>query len=153
MYLIKLQIKVAAGLDLPVVQDDVIVKGHSIEVRLTAEQPEKHFAPSAGTIDFVFLPTGGPGVRIDSALFNGDKIQPFYDSMIGKLIVKADDRETAMRKIQRVVDETVVRGVATSRNFQKALLADPQVQRGEFDTRYLETEFLPRWTQTLPDNQ
>jgi acetyl-CoA carboxylase biotin carboxylase subunit len=73
--------------------------------------------------------------------------------MIGKLIVKADDRETAMRKIQRVVDETVVRGVATSRNFQKALLADPQVQRGEFDTRYLETEFLPRWTQTLPDNQ
>jgi len=151
--LIKLQIQVAAGLDLPVVQDDVIVKGHSIEVRLTAEQPEKHFAPSAGTIDFVFLPTGGPGVRIDSALFNGDKIQPFYDSMIAKLIVKADDRETAMRKIQRVVDETVVRGVATSRNFQKALLADPQVQRGEFDTRYLETEFLPRWTQTLPDNQ
>ncbi|MFT9030930.1 MAG: acetyl-CoA carboxylase biotin carboxylase subunit [Leuconostoc pseudomesenteroides] len=151
--LIKLQIQVAAGLDLPVVQDDVSVKGHSIEVRLTAEQPEKHFAPSAGTIDFVFLPTGGPGVRIDSALFNGDKIQPFYDSMIGKLIVKADDRETAMRKIQRVVDETVVRGVATSRNFQKALLADPQVQRGEFDTRYLETEFLPRWTQTLPDNQ
>ncbi|MFT9416383.1 acetyl/propionyl/methylcrotonyl-CoA carboxylase subunit alpha [Leuconostoc falkenbergense] len=151
--LIKLQIQVAAGLDLPVVQDDVSVKGHSIEVRLTAEQPEKHFAPSAGTIDFVFLPTGGPGVRIDSALFNGDKIQPFYDSMIGKLIVKADDRPTAMKKIQRVVDETVVRGVATSRNFQKALLADPQVQRGEFDTRYLESEFLPRWTKTLPDNQ
>ena len=134
--LIRLQIAVAAGEDLPVTQADVQVQGHAIEVRLTAEQPEKHFAPSAGTVDFVFLPTGGPGIRIDSALFNGDKIQPFYDSMIGKM--------------RRIVDETVVRGVATSRAFQQALLADPQVQRGEFDTRYLESDFLPRWLDSLP---
>ncbi|WP_312040765.1 acetyl-CoA carboxylase biotin carboxylase subunit [Leuconostoc lactis] len=148
--LIKLQIAVAAGEDLPVTQDEVQVQGHSIEVRLTAEQPENHFAPSAGTVDFVFLPTGGPGIRIDSALFNGDKIQPFYDSMIGKLIVHGADRTQAMAKMRRIVDETVIRGVATSRAFQQALLADPQVQRGEFDTRYLESDFLPRWLDSLP---
>lgn len=148
--LIQLQIAIAAGEDLPVTQDDVQVQGHSIEVRLTAEQPEKHFAPSAGTIDFVFLPTGGPGIRIDSALFNGDKIQPFYDSMIGKLIVHGADRTQAMAKIRRIIDETVIRGVETSRPFQQALLADPQVQRGEFDTRYLESDFLPRWLDSLP---
>lgn len=148
--LIQLQIAVAAGEDLPVTQADVQVQGHAIEVRLTAEQPEKHFAPSAGTVDFVFLPTGGPGIRIDSALFNGDKIQPFYDSMIGKLIVHGADRAQAMAKMRRIVDETVVRGVATSRAFQQALLADPQVQRGEFDTRYLESDFLPRWLDSLP---
>ena len=119
--LIRLQIAVAAGEDLPVTQADVQVQGHAIEVRLTAEQPEKHFAPSAGTVDFVFLPTGGPGIRIDSALFNGDKIQPFYDSMIGKLIVHGADRTQAMAKMRRIVDETVVRGVATSRAFQQAL--------------------------------
>ena len=147
--LIKLQIAVA-GEDLSVTQDDVQVQGHSIEVRLTAEQPENHFAPSAGTVDFVFLPTGGPGIRIDSALFNGDKIQPFYDSMIGKLIVHGADRAQAMAKMRRIVDETVIRGVATSRAFQQALLADPQVQRGEFDTRYLESDFLPRWLDSLP---
>ena len=148
--LIQLQIAVAAGEDLPVTQADVQVQGHAIEVRLTAEQPEKHFAPSAGTVDFVFLPTGGPGIRIDSALFNGDKIQPFYDSMIRKLIVHGADRTQAMAKMRRIVDETVVRGVATSRAFQQALLADPQVQRGEFDTRYLESDFLPRWLDSLP---
>lgn len=148
--LIQLQIAVAAGEDLPVTQADVQVQGHAIEVRLTAEQPEKHFAPSAGTVDFVFLPTGGPGIRIDSALFNGDKIQPFYDSMIGKLIVHGADRTQAMAKMRRIVDETVVRGVATSRAFQQALLADSQVQRGEFDTRYLESDFLPRWLDSLP---
>ena len=145
--LIQLQIAVAAGEDLPVTQADVQVQGHSIEVRLTAEQP------SAGTIDFVFLPTGGPGIRIDSALFNGDKIQPFYDSMIGKLIVHGADRAQAMAKMRRIIDETVVRGVATSRTFQQALLADPQVQRGEFDTRYLESEFLPRWVESLPASE
>ena len=151
--LIKLQISVAAGEDLPVSQDDVQVSGHSIEVRLTAEQPERHFAPSAGTVDFAFLPTGGPGIRIDSALFTGDKIQPFYDSMIGKLIVHGADRSQAMSKIRRIIDETVIRGVDTSRNFQKALLDDPQVQRGEFDTRYLESEFLPRWIESLPKSE
>lgn len=147
--LIRLQIMIAAGEDLPVTQDDVKVQGHSIEVRLTAEQPEKNFSPSAGTVDFVFLPMGGLGIRIDSALFAGDKIQPFYDSMIGKLIVHGANRPEAMAKLRRIVNETVIHGVQTNRNFQKALLDDPQVQRGEFDTRYLENEFLPRWTESL----
>lgn len=151
--LIRLQIEVAAGQDLPITQDDIQVNGHSIEVRLTAERPESNFAPSAGTVDLVFLPTGGPGVRIDSALFVGDKVQPFYDSMIGKLVVKADTREQAVQKIHRIVDETVVHGIFTSLNFQKALLEDSHVQRGEFDTRYLETEFLPRWTESLSEDE
>ena len=73
--------------------------------------------------------------------------------MIGKLIVHGADRSQAMSKIRRIIDETVIRGVDTSRNFQKALLDDPQVQRGEFDTRYLESEFLPRWIESLPKSE
>ncbi|MGL4266460.1 MAG: acetyl-CoA carboxylase biotin carboxylase subunit, partial [Weissella cibaria] len=79
--LIRMQIEVAAGEPLKVSQADIALKGHALEVRLNAEQPAKNFAPSAGTIDFAFLPTGGPGIRIDSAIYTGDKIQPFYDSM------------------------------------------------------------------------
>ena len=151
--LIKLQVMVAAGYDLPLTQDEVEVDGHSIEVRLTAEQPAKHFAPSAGTIDFVFLPTGGPGIRLDAPLYDGYKVQPFYDSMIGKLIVKGKTREEALIKMRRVVDEIVIQGVETSRDFQKALLDDPHVQSGDFDTRYLENEFLPQWMATLSDSE
>ncbi|MBU7454928.1 acetyl-CoA carboxylase biotin carboxylase subunit [Leuconostoc fallax] len=151
--LIKLQIQVAAGENLPVTQDEVQVQGHSIESRLNAERPAAEFAPSAGTIDFVFLPTGGPGVRLDTAVFSGDKIQPFYDSMIGKVIVHADDRGQAIAKLQRVLGEISIKGIETNRTFQQALVSDPQVQRGDFNTRYLETEFLPRWSESLPGTE
>ncbi|MBJ7687525.1 acetyl-CoA carboxylase biotin carboxylase subunit [Weissella confusa] len=148
--LIRMQIEVAAGEPLSVSQADIALKGHALEVRLNAEQPAKNFAPSAGTIDFAFLPTGGPGIRIDSAIYAGDKIQPFYDSMIGKLLVHADNRGDAVTKMDRILDELVVHGVSTNAEFQKALLHDPTVASGMFDTRYLEKEFLPRWQASLP---
>ena len=148
--LIRMQIEVAAGEPLKVSQSDIALKGHALEVRLNAEQPAKNFAPSAGTINFAFLPTGGPGIRIDSAIYTGDKIQPFYDSMIGKLLVHADNRLEAVTKMDRILDELVIQGVNTNADFQKALLHDPTVARGMFDTRYLEKEFLPRWQASLP---
>jgi acetyl-CoA carboxylase biotin carboxylase subunit len=146
--LIRMQIAVAAGEMLPLKQEDVPLNGHALEVRLNAEQPANNFAPSAGTIDFAFLPTGGPGVRIDSAIYTGDKIQPFYDSMIGKLLTHGDTRQEAMTKMHRLLDELVIRGVETNCDFQTALLSDNTVARGQFDTRYLEKEFLPRWQMT-----
>ncbi|CAH1853294.1 acetyl-CoA carboxylase biotin carboxylase subunit [Convivina intestini] len=143
--LVRLQVQVAAGMDLPLQQEDIQINGHAVEMRLTAEKPEQDFAPSAGKIEFVFLPTGGPGVRIDSALYTGDTIQPFYDSMIAKLIAHDNTRAEALTKLERIVDETVVVGVSTSRKFQKALLLDENVQNDRFDTKYLEDGFLPNW--------
>ena len=148
--LIRMQIEVAAGEPLSVSQADIALKGHALEVRLNAEQPAKNFAPSAGTIDFAFLPTGGPGIRIDSAIYAGDKIQPFYDSMIGKLLVHANNRADAVTKMDRILDELVVHGVSTNAEFQKVLLLVNKGARGMFDTRYLEKEFLPRWQASLP---
>ncbi|MCM0582378.1 acetyl-CoA carboxylase biotin carboxylase subunit [Weissella diestrammenae] len=148
--LIRMQIEVAAGEHLPLTQADVQLNGYAMEVRLTAEIPERNFAPSAGEINFLFLPTGGPGIRIDTALYSGDRVQPFYDSMIAKLLVHSATRQQVIVKMQRVLDELVVYGVQTSADFQAALLRDPQVGRGDFDTRYLEESFLPRWQKTQP---
>ncbi|MBS9338594.1 acetyl-CoA carboxylase biotin carboxylase subunit [Fructobacillus sp. M2-14] len=147
--LVRLQVLVAAGEELPVKQEDVKIKGHAVEMRLTAEKPEANFAPSAGKIDFVFLPTGGPGVRIDSALYNGDMIQPFYDSMIAKLIAHDDTREEALAKLERVIEETTVVGVSTSKDFQLALLQDEGIKNDVFTTKYLENKFLPKWEASL----
>lgn len=151
--LIKMQIEVAAGEHLAIRQSDVQIIGHALEIRLNAEQPERNFAPSAGTIDFSFLPTGGPGVRIDSAIYNGDKIQPFYDSMIGKFLTHGADRSQAIVKMKRVLNELVIHGVKTNAPFQAALLEDPTVLRGYFDTRYLEKEFMPRWVTSQPTEE
>ncbi len=151
--LIKMQIEVAAGEHLAIRQSDVQIIGHALEIRLNAEQPERNFAPSAGTIDFAFLPTGGPGVRIDSAIYNGDKIQPFYDSMIGKFLTHGADRSQAIVKMKRVLNELVIHGVKTNAPFQAALLEDPTVLRGYFDTRYLEKEFMPRWVTSQPTEE
>src|SRR5699024_291121 len=147
--LIKMQVQVAAGEVLTMHQSDIKVNGHAIEVRLNAEQPERNFAPSAGKINFVFLPTGGPGIRIDSAIYSGDIIQPFYDSMIGKLLVHGDDRDEAVIKMKRILDEMVVDGVNTNADFQEALLNDDVVAKGLFTTQYLEQDFLPKWQKSL----
>lgn len=147
--LVRLQVQVAAGETLPLKQEDVKIQGHAVEMRLTAEKPEANFAPSAGKVDFVFLPTGGPGVRIDSALYNGDMIQPFYDSMIAKLIAHDETREEAIAKLARMIDETSIVGVSTSKNFQEALLKDEGVLTDQFTTKYLEGHFLPEWEASL----
>ncbi|MBU7568455.1 acetyl-CoA carboxylase biotin carboxylase subunit [Weissella hellenica] len=147
--LIKMQIQVAAGEPLAMQQADIKVNGHAIEVRLNAEQPERNFAPSAGKLNFVFLPTGGPGIRIDSAVYSGDIVQPFYDSMIGKLLVHGATREEAVVKMKRVLNEMVIDGINTNADFQEALLNDAGVAEGLFTTQYLEQEFLPVWQKTL----
>ncbi|MBS9336520.1 acetyl-CoA carboxylase biotin carboxylase subunit [Fructobacillus papyrifericola] len=143
--LVRLQVLVAAGEKLPLTQADVQIKGHAIEMRLTAERSDANFAPSAGKVDFVFLPTGGPGVRIDSALYSGDMIQPFYDSMIAKLIAHDDTREEAIAKLSRMIEETTVSGVSTSQDFQLEILKDQGVLNDEVTTKYLENVFMPKW--------
>ena len=130
---------------LTLTQDDIQIKGHAIEVRLNAEQPELNFAPSAGPIDYLYVPNGGNGVRIDTDLFTGAVVQPFYDSMIGKLIASGEDREAALTRLHRLLDEIVLGGIKTNINFQKALVQDAHVKTGDFNTKYLENEFLPTW--------
>ncbi|CAK1237832.1 Biotin carboxylase (AccC) [Fructobacillus cardui] len=149
--LVRLQVEVAAGEELKLKQADVQISGHAVEMRLAAEKPEANFAPSAGKVDFVFLPTGGPGVRIDSALYNGDTIQPFYDSMIAKLIAHDETRGEALAKLERMVDETSLVGVSTSQTFQKALLLDENVLTDNFGTKYLEDTFMPKWEEKLAE--
>jgi acetyl-CoA carboxylase, biotin carboxylase subunit len=97
------------------------------------------------------LPTGGPGVRIDSALYNGDTIQPFYDSMIAKLIAHDETRGEALAKLERMVDETSLVGVSTSQTFQKAMLLDENVLTDNFGTKYLEDTFMPKWEEKLAE--
>lgn len=147
--LIRLQIEVAAGQALPMTQDDIQVHGHAIEVRINAEQPEKGFRPSAGPIDTLYLPTGGPNVRFDTALYPGDKVQPYYDAMILKVLAWAPTRELALIRMRRLLDEVTIGGLQTNVAFQRWLLDDPQVQTGQFNIAYVEADVMPRWQATL----
>jgi acetyl-CoA carboxylase, biotin carboxylase subunit len=137
--LIQEQIRVAAGEPLSVSQDDVVLKGHSIECRINAEDPTKDFAPAAGRLDS-YVPPGGPGVRIDSHCYPGWTIAPFYDSLIAKLIVWAPDRPTAIARMQRALSEFEVegRGVKTTIPFHQAVFADDQFRSGDVNTDFLE---------------
>ncbi|MER2254449.1 MAG: acetyl-CoA carboxylase biotin carboxylase subunit, partial [Priestia megaterium] len=119
--LIKEQIKVANGETLPFTQEEVTFNGWAIECRINAENPEKNFMPSPGTIQ-MYLPPGGYGVRVDSAAYPGYAIPPYYDSMVAKLIVHAPTREEAIERIKRALDEFVIDGVATTIPFHQKLL-------------------------------
>ncbi len=134
--LIQEQIRIAQGEKLSVSQKDVTFSGHSIEVRLTAEDPAKNFAPSAGTIS-TFDPPGGRGVRVDSHLFTGYAVPPYYDSLLAKIIVHAPTREAAIAKMERALRETRLEGVATTRDFQLKILANEYFRRGELSTDFL----------------
>src|SRR5919197_1459431 len=137
--LIQEQIRVAAGEPLSVSQDDIVLRGHSIECRINAEDPDKHFAPAAGRLD-VYVPPGGPGTRVDSHCYPGWTIAPFYDSLIAKLIVWAPDREAAIDRMQRALSEFRVEGhgVKTTIPFHQRVLADEQFRSGEVSTDFLE---------------
>lgn len=143
--LIRLQIEVAAGETIPWEQADVQVKGHAIECRINAEQPEKGFLPSAGPVNTLYLPTSGPNVRFDTALYPGDIVQPYYDAMILKALVWAPTRELALVRMRRVLDEIIIDGLQTNIAFQRWLLDNPKVQSGQFDIAYVEAEVMPRW--------
>ncbi len=137
--LIKEQIRVAAGEKLSISQSDVKLKGHAIECRINAEDPEKGFRPCPGKITQLHVP-GGNGVRIDSAVYNGYTIPPYYDSMIIKLIVHGEDRQTAIRKMISALGEVVVEGVTTNVDFQYDILNHSEFQHG-----YITTDFIPKY--------
>ncbi len=136
--LVKSQIKIAAGLPLDYSQDDIKVKGHSIECRINAENPALNFRPSPGKILALHTP-GGPGIRIDSATYQGYTISPYYDSMIAKLIVYAPTRDEAIMKMKWALSEFIVDGIDTNIDFQLALIKCDAFESGEYDNRFLDT--------------
>lgn len=139
--LIKEQIRVAAGEPLSFKQEDVKINGWAIECRINAENPAKNFMPSPGKV-VRYLPPGGYGVRIDSAVYPGYEITPFYDSMVAKLIVWGKDREEAIARMKRALDEFVIDGVHTTIPFHSKLLEHPDFVKGNFATNFLEIHHL-----------
>ncbi|WP_413526477.1 acetyl-CoA carboxylase biotin carboxylase subunit [Latilactobacillus curvatus] len=135
--LVQEQINVAAGLPLSFTQADVQSRGYALECRLNAEDPANHFAPSAGTINYLYLPAGNLGVRIDTHLYSGYAISPFYDAMIAKLITWGATREIAIAKMRRLLSELIVSGIQTNAQFQQTLLIDPVFLDGTITTDYL----------------
>jgi acetyl-CoA carboxylase biotin carboxylase subunit len=144
--LIQLQLKVAGGEALPLTQSNVVAKGHAIEVRIIAEDPDHGFAPSPGRITR-WRPPHGPGIRLDSAMEEGALIPPFYDSMIAKLIVHAADRLAAVALLRDALDQFQIEGVATNIRLLRAIASHPDFVEGRFDTRWLETTLLPSYGQ------
>ncbi|GBQ93618.1 acetyl-CoA carboxylase biotin carboxylase subunit [Asaia krungthepensis] len=134
--LVREQIRVAAGQALGYEQSDITFSGHAIECRINAEDPET-FMPNPGTIK-VFHAPGGLGVRIDSAIYAGYRVPPYYDSMIAKLIVHAPTRAEAIARMMRALDECVVDGVKTVIPLHRKILADPQFQKGDYTIHWLE---------------
>ena len=135
--LIREQLRVAGGESLSLKQEDVPFEGHAIEFRINAEDPEKDFMPSPGEISFLDVP-GGPGVRVDSAIYQGYKIPPFYDSMVGKLIVWALTREEAINRARRALREYRLEGIKTTIPLHMRLIEDDAFRSGEYHTGYLE---------------
>lgn len=134
--LIREQIRIAAGEPLSVEQKDIVLKGHAIECRINAEDPEHHFMPCPGTISALHLP-GGKGVRLDTAIYNGYTIPPNYDSMLVKVIVHDRDRESAIRKMISTLGEVVIEGVKTNLDFQYELFGQPDFQTGNITTDFI----------------
>jgi acetyl-CoA carboxylase biotin carboxylase subunit len=134
--IVKEQIRIAAGLLLEKKQPQIKFTGHAIECRINAEDPER-FIPCPGKITFLSLP-GGPGVRVDTAAYNGCVIPPHYDSLVAKLIVHGRDREEALARMKRALDEFVIEGIKTTIPFHKKVLNDPDFIKGDFNTGFVE---------------
>ena len=135
--LVKEQIRIASGLPLSFKQKDIHITGHAIECRINAENPSKGFRPSPGTITDMYLP-GGKGIRIDSAVYSGYTVQPYYDSMIAKLIVWAKNREEAIRKMQTALGEIIIEGIDTNVDYQYEILNNPDFLKGNTDVGFIE---------------
>lgn len=140
--LVKLQIRTAAGEPLGFAQGDVRPRGWSIEFRINVEDPRRNFIPSPGAITDYHEP-GGPGVRVDSAAYVGYAVQPFYDSLLAKLVVWGNDREEALARAARALDEYRVEGVETTLEMHRALVGHPDFRAGRYHTQWLEGVFLP----------
>ena len=147
--LVKAQIIVAAGGDLPFTQNDVRISGHAIECRINAEDPQRNFMPAVGKVTKLYLPVGNLGVRIDSELYSGATISPYYDAMIAKVVAWGHDRDEAIAKMIRLLKEMRVEGVTTNQQFHLEILKDPVFRAGTFTTDYVETQVLPRWKEKM----
>jgi acetyl-CoA carboxylase biotin carboxylase subunit len=140
--LVNEQIRIASGLPLSFTQDDVKISGHAIECRINAEHPST-FRPSPGLISY-FHPPGGLGVRVDSAAYQGYRIPPHYDSLIGKLIVHGRNRNECLMRLRRALDEFVVEGIDTTLPLFRELVRNPDVQNGDYDIHWLEKFLKPQ---------
>lgn len=151
--IVKTQVRVAAGAPLPFDQSDIQLQGAAIECRINAEDAEHGFIPSTGQVKYLYLPVGNLGMRIDTALYQGATVTPFYDSMIAKVIALGHNREEAIEKIKRLLNEMVIVGINTNQTFQQALLTDPTFISGQFSTAYLEKQFLPLWKERISQDE
>ena len=136
--LVKAQVRLALGEKIPKELGSFKLRGHAIECRINAEDPSKNFIPSPGKVEEFHAP-GGNGVRMDSHVYEGYEIPPYYDSLIGKLIVHADDRRVAISRMQRALEELIIEGPKTTIPFHQAIMRDSAFQSGDFHTGFLET--------------
>ena len=141
--IVKEQIKIAGGEKLKFKQKDIEFRGHSIECRINAENPSKNFMPCPGKITGINLP-GGNGIRIDTAIYEGYTIPPNYDSMIAKIIAYGSNRNEAISKMKRALEELVIDGIDTNRDFLFEIIKNPNFIRGNFDTSFIEKEILKK---------
>ena len=139
--LIKEQIKIASGQRLSVTQEDIKIQGHAIECRLNAENPKMGFRPSPGTISELHLP-GGQGVRVDTDIYPGCTVSPYYDSMLAKLIVHGKDRQEAIAKMISALGEVWIEGIDTNVDYQFEILHHPDYQSGDFNIEFLNTHVI-----------
>ena len=151
--IVKEQIRIADGQELSFTQDDIEIRGHAIECRINAENPAFNFAPSPGKISNLYLPSGGVGLRVDSAVYPGYTIPPYYDSMIAKIIVHGENRFDALMKMQRALYELEIDGVLTNSEFQLDLISDSQVIAGDYDTAFLMEKLLPAYQERLKEDK
>ena len=138
--IVKEQIRIAAGHELSLEQSNVQIRGHAIEVRINAEDPRRH-VPSPGLIES-YHPPGGHGVRVDSAVYKGYTVQPFYDSLISKLIVRAENRSVCIQKMLVALDEYIIEGIHTNIELHRRILRHPDFQNGNFHTKFLDEHDL-----------
>ena len=135
--LVKEQLRVASGLPLSFTQEDVKVTGHAIECRINAEDPERDFVPCPGTTTFLHLP-GGPGVRVDTALYTGYEVPPYYDSLVAKVLAHGSTRLEAVRRMRRALEELIIEGYPTNALLAHLIMHDPEFVRGRYDTGFLD---------------
>jgi acetyl-CoA carboxylase biotin carboxylase subunit len=145
--LIKEQFRISSGQKLKMKQSDIQIKGHAIECRVCAENPGMNFAPCPGDIT-LYYPPGGHGVRVDSHVYGGYTVPKYYDSMIAKVITVGRDRKLALARMNRALNEYLIRGIYTNIPFTRSIINDPEFVRGNFTTRFVE-EFLQRTPKTL----
>lgn len=149
--IVKAQIEIAAGKPLEVKQSDIKIEGFAIECRINAEDPYNNFQPSSGHIDQLFLPNGGMGLRVETALYSDYTLPPFYDSMVAKVITHQPTSEGAFNLMQRALYEVSVDGVNTNIDLLEALISHPEVQADNIHSKWLEEEFMLHWIKESAD--